>query len=268
MISRVCMIAAMAVVGAGCDGQSDAPSSPPPAPSSASPASAAGSALGRVIGHAVRTDVDGDGRVDRAVLHVGANRHRGLRDVLVVSLGRGGQLRLPLIDAGSSRFPANRLLGHADINGDDASELVVFLSGNTQFSAAIVTVVKHQLTRAQSPELVPVFAAHGTGCGACTQDATCQPVDGQPRLVETFSTYLSKRGRDLTGVEQAKTHDTSPLASHRRRWEATIYDLRGPTLVRTGEDGGVVPPGGSLPTQYRFDGALNCGTAHWDIGSP
>jgi hypothetical protein len=278
MVRRVCVIAALVVVAAGCtaDAKVTAPSPIASRASSAARATPVASPtarasdheLERVIGHPVTADINVDGRPDRAVLRVWRRRADGLlRDALVVSLGRGRLLRLAIPDDGTARYPLDSLLGHADVNGDGRSELVLFLSGNDEFSAAIVSLVNHRLVWAKSPDYVPFFAAHGKSCGACTQDASCQYVDGHPRLVESYSIYLTKRGRDLTGIERYKTHDNSPLASHRRRWEATIYDLRGPRFVKLKTLRGVVPPEGALPPTYEFDDALSCGTAHWGLDS-
>ena len=84
-------------------------------------------------------------------------------------------------------------------------------------------------------------------------------------VFESF--YLSRRGRDLTMFEMAATDDTRPLSEHSRRWQATIYDLRGARFVTVKTLRGIEPPGAPLPSYFRFDGALNCGSAHWDLGS-
>jgi len=198
-----------------------------------------------VIGHPISADVDGDGSPDRVTLRV-AGHHYGLQDAVVVETASHRLLRHDMVDVGTARYPANELLGAYDVNGDGRDEIVVFTSGNTDFHAEIVMLVRGRLQAARSRDLVPYFSAHGNACGQCTQDATCQKWKGKPRLVETESFRHSQ---------------------DRRRWQAKIYDLRGTRFVKVRTFHGIEPPGAALPAEFRFDGALNCGSAHWDLSS-
>jgi len=168
--------------------------------------------------------------------------------MLVVDTAAGAHLRLSISDPGGfyegKPAPLDRLLGAYDVDGNGRSDLVVFLSGNTLFSAGLVTLVARRLVQVR-PDDVIRFGAHGQACGLCTVDTTCQSWHGQPRVVETESQALS---------------------SHRRRWQATIYALRGARLVWVAEERGVVATGAALPSSLRFADELDCGTARWSLG--
>src|SRR4051794_6047983 len=110
VMRRAWVIAALAIVVASCGTGTETASSPRRVPAvdhsasatpATSPAPKAARPLDRIIGHPVTADVDGDGRPDHAVLRLSGHKWGGLQDALLVSLGRGPQLRLGMPDDGS-----------------------------------------------------------------------------------------------------------------------------------------------------------------------
>jgi hypothetical protein len=226
----------------------------------------------RLLRPSVRADVDGDGQRDLVQLWMRKN---------VMTKEWRQQARVYLADGESTATPwryswrstMDRLQGRGDVDGDGDDEVVVYIGGNTSFSATLLTYAHERLVyvherRHPKHTALLYFGFHGNTCGPCTGDTTCQPVEGRPRVVLSESHYLTRRGRPLTPYEMFRTHDETPLAEHERSWTARIYALRGRLLHLVEKQHGVAAPGEPLPAAYAFDGNLRCGTAFWSLGEP
>jgi hypothetical protein len=225
----------------------------------------------RTVGKPVEADVDGDGRLDMVRLKASqADNETEAYEYLTARLATG---RLSVskrwMAPGGFREIYDRLQGQADVNGDGRDEVVLFTSGNTEFTGELFTWHRGRLTRVQSHDVHAVgltFAAHGNGCGiGCSVDSTCQLVDGRPRLVLSSAIALSGRGRPLIGQELLRpdAHEELPYEQHSREWTVRVYDLVGLYLEREATHRGVASPGEPLPWPWQFDNELDCGTANW-----
>jgi hypothetical protein len=203
----------------------------------------------------ITADLDGDGRPDTVSIS-GPAATAGPWTVRAV-LATGVTDEQPLNS--TYPYPATRILGAVDVNGDGHQEVLLRAGGETHTLGTLVAFAAGRLVVVGPTELgLFGWGAHSNCCPSDTEDVACLRVAGNPSLVTTTSQFVPDNWNGTDQVNQADIANTPP-SRLRRAWTRTVYRLQAGRLTAVLNDHGRLMVGTPSPPDVPLNNELRCG---------